>query len=298
MMCPIAMCLKKGLHLNIIHNLDRPFNEMMLGLESWIPIYMTGQVSPFYFKNNNNNIYHHFNYVSGTVALTGECIKGSHNKGMYYLTNKEKEIKYYREKSNLLLKKANSLMDIYKEDNKKEYELFLQDDEKLLENRRRILSSLPLFTIQDKLLLEILERNNVSKEDIDNIIKYKNKEKKHMENILKLNIISDYIYSISKSDFESEPTCLLLDNMFYNKQIFYTYEEYIKHLNQTKCYANKNNNYQINLNERRIFTNITITITDNSYVIISKNLNPSIHFIIRHPKLMSAIKDFNPLVKE
>ena len=24
---------------------DRPFNEMMLGLESWLPIYMTGQVS-------------------------------------------------------------------------------------------------------------------------------------------------------------------------------------------------------------------------------------------------------------
>ena len=297
-MFAIAMCLKKGHHLNIIHNLDRPFNEMMLGLESWIPIYMTGQISPYYLKDSKNSVYNHLDYVSGNVALTGECIKGYHNKGMYYLTNKEKEIKYYREKSNLLLKKANSLMDIYKEDNKKEYELFLQDDEKLLENRRRILSSLPLFTIQDKLLLEILERNNVSKEDIDNIIKYKNKEKKHMENILKLNIISDYIYSISKSDFESEPTCLLLDNMFYNKQIFYTYEEYIKHLNQTKCYANKNNNYQLNLNERRIFTNITITITDNSYVIISKNLNPSIHFIIKHPKLMSAIKDFNPLVKE
>ena len=45
-MFAIAMTLKKGLHLNIIHNIDRPFNEMMLGLESWIPIYMTGQVSP------------------------------------------------------------------------------------------------------------------------------------------------------------------------------------------------------------------------------------------------------------
>lgn len=33
-MFAIAMMLKKGLHLNIIHNLDRPFNEMMLGLES------------------------------------------------------------------------------------------------------------------------------------------------------------------------------------------------------------------------------------------------------------------------
>ena len=44
-MYAIAIMLKKGLHLNIIHNVDRPFNEMMLGLESWLPIYMTGQVS-------------------------------------------------------------------------------------------------------------------------------------------------------------------------------------------------------------------------------------------------------------
>lgn len=47
-MYAIAIMLKKGLHLNIIHNVDRPFNEMMLGLESWLPIYMTGQVSPYF----------------------------------------------------------------------------------------------------------------------------------------------------------------------------------------------------------------------------------------------------------
>jgi len=72
-MFAIALCLKKGLHLNVIHNLDRPFNEMMLGLESWIPIYMTGQVSPFYFKEIKNTVYNHLNYVGGPVFLTGEC---------------------------------------------------------------------------------------------------------------------------------------------------------------------------------------------------------------------------------
>ena len=30
----MAMMLKKGLHLNQIHNLDRSFEEMMLGIES------------------------------------------------------------------------------------------------------------------------------------------------------------------------------------------------------------------------------------------------------------------------
>lgn len=92
---------KKGHHLNIIHNLDRPFKEMMLGLESWIPIYMTGQISPYYLKDCKNNLYNHLNYVSGAVALTGECIKGHHDKGMYYLTTNKNEIKYYKEKSTI-----------------------------------------------------------------------------------------------------------------------------------------------------------------------------------------------------
>ena len=42
-MLGLALLLKKGLHLNIIHSLNRPFQEMMLGLESHIPLYMTGQ---------------------------------------------------------------------------------------------------------------------------------------------------------------------------------------------------------------------------------------------------------------
>ena len=140
-MFAISMCLKKGHHLNIIHNLDRPFNEMMLGLESWIPIYMTGQISPYYLKDSKNSVYNHLDYVSGNVALTGECIKGYHNKGMYYLTTNKNEIKYYKEKSELILKKAKPLMQIYRENNIKEYELFLKNDEEIPCDRTRYLSS-------------------------------------------------------------------------------------------------------------------------------------------------------------
>ena len=38
-------------------------------------------------------------------------------KGMYYLTTNKNEIEYYKEKSDLLLKKAKSLMEIYRESN-------------------------------------------------------------------------------------------------------------------------------------------------------------------------------------
>ena len=297
-MFAIAMCLKKGHHLNIIHNLDRPFNEMMLGLESWIPIYMTGQISPYYLKDLKNSIYNHLNYVSGVTALTGECIKGFHNKGIYYLTTNKKEINAYKEKANFMLKKAKPLMEIFRENNINEYEMFLRKDENIFSDRKRLLSSLPLFTISDELLMKILKRNNISKIDTDKIIKYKNDELKYMKNIMKKNIVNDYIYKIKENDFKANEPSLLLDNLFFNKRINYTYKEYIEHLNLTKNYSKEENNYKMNYIYDQTFKNITITTVKNNYIIISKNSNPTIHFIIEHPKLIDAIENFNPLVKE
>ena len=297
-MFAIAMCLKKGHHLNIIHNLDRPFNEMMLGLESWIPIYMTGQISPYYLSNLKNNIYNHLNYVSAAAALSGECINGFHNKGMYYLTTNKNEIEYYKEKSDLLLKKAKPLMEIYRESNIKEYHLFLKKDENIECDRTRYISSLPLFTISDELLIKILKRNKLTKEEINKIIKYKNNEFKYMNSILKKNKVFDYIYVIKEDEFISDTPSLLLNNLFIDKIINYTYKEYIEHLKLTNEYAKNNKNYNILTEKDKTFKNITITILKNNHVIISKNSNPTIHFVIRHPKLVAAIESFNPLVKE
>lgn len=297
-MFAIAMCLKKGHHLNIIHNLDRPFNEMMLGLESWIPIYMTGQISPYYLSNLKNNIYNHLNYVSAAATLSGECINGFHNKGMYYLTTNKNEIEYYKEKSDLLLKKAKPLMEIYRENNIKEYHLFLKKEENIECDRTRYISSLPLFTISDELLIKILKRNKLTKEEINKIIKYKNNEFKYMNSILKKNKVFDYIYVIKENEFISDTPSLLLNNLFIDKIINYTYKEYIEHLKLTNEYAKNNKNYNVLTEKDKTFKNITITILKNNHVIISKNSNPTIHFVIRHPKLVAAIESFNPLVKE
>ena len=43
----LALVLKKGLHIHIIHNIERPMKDMMLGLENWVPLYMTGRSFSF-----------------------------------------------------------------------------------------------------------------------------------------------------------------------------------------------------------------------------------------------------------
>ena len=297
-MFAIAMTLKKGLHLNIIHNLDRPFNEMMLGLESWIPIYMTGQVSPYYLKGFQDSVYCHFNYVSGTVALTGECINGYHNKGKYYLTSSKADVDYYKTKAACLLKKANPLMEIYKAESKNAFTAFMSQYSKLNGNRRRILSSLPIHTLSDDLLSKILKHNKIPTEDIENIKKSVQENRKMMDSILEANKFDDEITQISKEDFDSTPLTLSLSDSFYENKIYYTYEEYMEHLKLTKEYEKNNKNYSLITNSYHAFKNIQILIFENNWIMISKDTSPSIHFVIHHKKLRDAIENFIPPVVE
>lgn len=57
-----------------------------------IPMYMTGQISPYYLKNVQNNAFIHLLKVSGGVALSGEAISGCHSDGKYYLTKSKEEV--------------------------------------------------------------------------------------------------------------------------------------------------------------------------------------------------------------
>ena len=297
-MFAIAMTLKKGFHLNIIHNLDRPFNEMMLGLESWIPIYMTGQVSPYFFKGLQDNIYCHFNYVSGTVALYGECINGHHDKGKYTLTTNKTDISYYQTKAEHLLGKATPLMEIYRIENKNSFDSFITSSANINENRRRIVSSLPIHTISNELLTKILKRNKVSDENIKIIKSSVQKQREIIDNVLKANTFEDEISELSKEEFEKSPLSLFLADSFYENEINYNYEEYLEHLELTKQYEKNTSNYKLTFNSNQTFRNMQILILEKNWIMISKNKNPSIHFIIHHPKLRNAIENFIPPVVE
>ena len=297
-MFAIAMSLKKGLHLNIIHNIDRPFSEMMLGLESWIPIYMTGQVSPYYFPNISTNIYHHFNYVSGTVALTGECVNGCHKNGKYYLTNNKEEVSYYKQKAADLLSKAQPLMDIYRASSGNLLRAFLVSDAKESGNRHNILSSLPIYTLSEELLQRILSRAGIPEADQKNIADYAREQRSAIETTLQHGNVLDEIAELTPQEFEEYPMVLSISAIFHKTDIFYNYEEYRAHLQLTKTFAKDHENYTLKFSCTPTFRNIQIHILENKYVRITKNKTPIIHFVIRHPKMVSALSNFIAPVNE
>ena len=287
----LAMVLKKGLHIHIIHDVERPMKDMMLGLENWVPLYMTGQISPYYLKGVQNRVYSHLHYCSGQVAMTGDCISGHHDLAHYYLTSRKEEVSISQKNMEFLLKKAHPLMDIYREERKKELHASLLENAGKEGRRRRVLAVPDLGVLPKKLLEEILERNHVVLNEKTVILESYKRSATCLETILKHSIVEDEVSVLSEAEYEKYPLVLPLAECFLEKDIRLTYEEYHACIGAAENYAKANENYQFNLTKIKGFHNIQITCFEGKWCMISKNRAPAIHFVIHHPKLRYALEN-------
>lgn len=294
----MAMMLKKGLHLYQIHNLDRSFDEMMLGLESWIPMYMTGLISPYYLKNVQNNTFLHLLKVSGSAALSGEAITGCHENGKYYLTKSKREVAYYQRRADELLKNADSLMDIYRSEREAELNTFLISDIRKSGKRRGIRSTLPLYTISEELLEQILTRHGMDSGQKQRIRKHIKAQKERIVSILESETLEDEVPALTPEEFSKNPPVLDLSGIFCETNLPYSEEEYRMHMSDTKAFARKNPNYILRISTTHAFHNLQILVHEGQWAMISKSKAPAIHFIIHHPKLRNAIENFIPPIVE
>ena len=267
----MAMMLKKGLHLYQIHNLDRSFDEMMLGLESWIPMYMTGLISPYYLKNVQNNTFLHLLKVSGSAALSGEAITGCHENGKYYLTKSKREVAYYQRRADELLKNADSLMDIYRSEREAELNTFLISDIRKSGKRRGIRSTLPLYTISEELLERILIRHDIDGRQKQRIRKHVKMQKERIISILASETLEDEVPALTPEEFSKNPPVLDLSGIFCETNLPYSEEEYMMHMSDTKAFARKNPNYILRISTTHAFHNLQILVHEGQWAMISKS---------------------------
>lgn len=287
----LAVLLKKGLHLNVVHDLDRPFHELMLGLEGWIPLYMTGQITPCYLKGVQNNVYCHFLNVSGSAALSGECIAGAHEQGRYELVKGGEALRYFHDRAAAIWKKALPLMDIYWEEQAAALHAFQLADVQNVGPRFRVLPAPPLGTLREETLCAMLSAHGLTAAEQRRILDHAAARRSYMEQILAHSAITDSFPELSPEEFAQDAPALPLSTLFFPKDIRYTYEDYCRHREQTHEYARTHPGYSLRSCDTD-FHNISISVHEGRWAMVSKSNAPAIHFIIRYSKLRSAIEAF------
>ena len=138
----------------------------------------------------------------------------------------------------------------------------------------------------------MLENNSFGEKDKADVRNYIFRQRKMTEAILENATICDEVYVLSEEEFGKEPVYLSLCGMFSEKGLQYTYPEYLQHLAATMQFAEDYDGYNLHTDAVQTFRNIQIQINVGKWVIVSKNNAPSIHFVIKHPKMIRAFEDF------
>ena len=113
----MGICIRRGVRISIIHNVDRRKAEMSDAVQGWMPLYMEGSIQSYYSTRQNGKRFYNtlFFYRYSLGGGGGICIKGDIPAGLediaryQYLTEPE-DIDFYEKYYTGLLKNSSLLM--------------------------------------------------------------------------------------------------------------------------------------------------------------------------------------------
>ncbi len=286
----LAMMLKKGLHINFIHNINRPFNEMMMGLESYIPMYMTGQISPYYMPAANSSVFNHLLKVSGVAALEGNSIVGRQSEGRYVLYRSKDDVAHFRQRASALLDKAQPLMDIFTESSSTSYSLVMDKLHSGL-NLRFLLSNLPVYFLSNESFEGVMDGLQVPDDESEKIRRHYDKIHGRFISHLEGNTIRLILPDLDREDYEKSPVRLSFADLFMDIGRDIPYDDYRRYLDELATLSEENPRLILELIPSPRFRNINITVAGDRIVVVSKEKSPTIHFVIYHKKMIRAFQN-------
>ena len=148
----------------------------------------------------------------------------------------------------------------------------------------------PFHSMPDELLQTILDRHQLTDKEKADILAFSKQEQERFETSLKTtSSFVEIAPELTQAQFTVCPLHLDLTNGFY-PNITYTYEEYCHHLEHLRNISHPC--YRLILKENRPFQNMKVTLKSRKYAIFSKENNPVIHIVLRHPQMIQAIESY------
>lgn len=96
-------CLKNGVRMKIIHNIDRDPSEMLFALQSWLPLYMTGLIEPYYRTDTGGSRFCHTVFIGEDDCIDGFCTAGAEKDCVYRYSTDGGYIEHIRRSYDRLL---------------------------------------------------------------------------------------------------------------------------------------------------------------------------------------------------
>ena len=278
----LAVLVKKGLQLRMIHDVGHPFSELMQSLSGYIPFYMSGQLTPYWLENGG--AFCRSLQVSGAAAIAGECVADGVSHGMACLTKGREELSFYGMQAEDLLKKSRPLMEILRAEEREQFFAAAAAGTGAFRCR---LSGLPLYTASEALLRRMLESRRIPEEEGRAVLARAARQREQAEAFLKRGTALVEVPQLSEEAFSE--SSVGIEEL--SKEAFYRFEEYREHLHETLEFIGLHENCGLKETEAPVFRSLDLWICPGEWAVIAKKGRETVSFLTRYPPLLRSLEE-------
>ncbi len=267
----MSECVKSGIRIDIIHNIDRRLEEMNNAIISWLPLYLSGMIRSFYcMKPSGARFSHTLFLCPGHFCIKACHVVGSEENGRYSFYTSPRDLAFCLDEFNRLMDNSRPLVKI------------MPEEDSILPKGSAafILPGLSAASMSYELAASLsdpcLKRNHRMFRD-------------YYERVLPENDITEFITLKSmdslpkeKHDVESFPK---------NQTVRYSPAQYISHIKSMISLLKKYPNYHVIVLPDIPFANIRIMVS-SSLVLINRTAYPHISMTFDHPLMRRAFQSY------
>ncbi len=289
----IMTLLQRGVRLRVIHDLGQSPSTLLRMFEKWMPLYLTGQVQPYFCRCPKDVRFSVIMLVAGRkAAVSSMCVTSAMPISQYQYTDNSELVANMRIQFAALLRSCLPLTKMYLPHQGAVYLDRLAQFERAAGDTDVLVNSLSVYSMPHALFKRILERGNLPADIAQPLLNYHALAVQRAHRNLSLYHVADYIALPPLSDLTEGLVRVPLTGFQPEGQLFYTPEEYAEHLEAMVQLLRKYPRYEVYLLPDQPFAGISVIMRQGVGALINKTISPEVAFFFEHPLLRSGFSVF------
>lgn len=286
----LTRVLMAGNRIKIIHTVSRNTDEMMTAIRSWVPLYMTGAIEPYYYPKLRDGLFKRTLYVApGTIAVSSATMGSDLSDTTQFIVTDADSVASFEREFMRYLNICKPLMKIYRKSDTLTFKDDLLDFEDT-DSSVRVEGPPALYTLPMGTIETLISSNKAfPKNDIMDFMKRRTARfEKHIEE-------NEHLHQIVLPDIDmvrERKAEIVLSDYFCNDPQFYTADLLTAHIKNIIRYMRAFPNYHIRIIDQSENLGYILYAKEEKGVLVTKTSYPSVTFIMKESNLTAAFWDY------
>lgn len=281
-------CVRRGVRIRIIHNLDRDLSEMTDAITSWLPLYMSGRISSWYCRKVRDSRFTHTLFLCPGKACVEACnVTGIGDSALYRYHTDPALLTLYEKAFESLLGESKPLVRIVPAD------AFQTEEAEAGRGMTVLGTALSLATMPDEVLDSILTRCGADDAVRERVTELRDRRRETLMRYLEEGCVHECIPTADDEDLFAGRVPADIPGV----NAAYTPQEYAGHIRAILDLSERYVTYRFYPLPDAPFVNTQITLTP-SCAAVSRLKQPCVTFVISHPAICGTFVSYSNRLKD